>query len=182
MTQQSDIQKKPPRGDFSKIAMRVRELRDITQISGQFDLKLPSAQPPFKAVVSMPETQVVQKKDEDGITVIADFVFEGRLPSESSPEYEQPREDAAKDVVIQISATYMVRYKIDPGPDLEDEDLRAFARVNGVLNLWPFWREYVHSTLCRADLSPFPLPPFNPVKFGRDAVARRKNKEDSEQS
>jgi hypothetical protein len=58
----------------------------------------------------------------------------------------------------EIVARFRLIYSISPGKELEDEDLRQFVYWNVVFNAWPYWREYVSSTINRAHLPPYIVP------------------------
>jgi preprotein translocase subunit SecB len=60
--------------------------------------------------------------------------------------------------LLHITATYCAEYNVDFAEEPEKENLDAFGRMNGVYNLWPYWREYVQSTTTRLGLPPLTLP------------------------
>ena len=65
--------------------------------------------------------------------------------------------------VIDLGGRIEARYEI---PNIEEPTLaqiRAFAKSNGMLNIWPYWRECVQSTVLRAGLPPLTLPLFRVV-------------------
>ena len=47
---------------------------------------------------------------------------------------------------------------IDEGEALTKDDLQQFANWNAVFNAWPYWREYLSSTINRAQLPKFLVP------------------------
>lgn len=57
-----------------------------------------------------------------------------------------------------IFALFRLEYTVEEGPDLADGDAEQFAHWNAVFNAWPYWREYVASTLSRAELPHFVVP------------------------
>jgi hypothetical protein len=67
-----------------------------------------------------------------------------------------------------ISATYVVVYEHPDIAALPEEALEAFAQLNGVYNVWPYWRELIQTASGRAGLSAIVIPVFRP---GVDAVA-----------
>jgi preprotein translocase subunit SecB len=66
--------------------------------------------------------------------------------------------------VIDVGARIEARYEI---PDEEEGpsagEMKAFAKTNGMLNVWPYWREYVQSASLRAGLPPLTLPLFRVI-------------------
>jgi len=52
--------------------------------------------------------------------------------------------------VIEIKSTYGVEYVSEE--ELTTDDIDEFSKQNVGYHVWPFWREYVQSTLSRMDL------------------------------
>ena len=44
------------------------------------------------------------------------------------------------------------------GAELDEGDVNLFANWNSVFNAWPYWREYLSSTINRAQLPRFIVP------------------------
>ena len=61
---------------------------------------------------------------------------------------------------LSIEATFVLTYSAESFEDLSDENLQAFATTNGVYNAWPYWREYVQSTVTRMGFPPIVVPVF----------------------
>lgn len=62
---------------------------------------------------------------------------------------------------LKISGEYKVSYKWNDGDcasDFEPAQIHCFSRINSVYNVWPYWREYVNTTLNRMAMPPFTLP------------------------
>jgi hypothetical protein len=62
------------------------------------------------------------------------------------------------DEPYELIGRFRATYTLEAGPDLDDDDLEQFAHWNAVFNAWPYWREYVASTLSRAHLPPLTVP------------------------
>jgi hypothetical protein len=68
-------------------------------------------------------------------------------------------EDEAQTQPYQVLATLRLVYALtESGAQLSDSDLTAFVHWNGVFNAWPYWREFLSSTLARAQLPQFVAP------------------------
>jgi hypothetical protein len=63
-----------------------------------------------------------------------------------------------KDEPYNVTARFRLLYSISPGEPLDSADLAQFAAWNAVFNAWPYWREYVSSTINRAHLPQFIVP------------------------
>lgn len=64
--------------------------------------------------------------------------------------------------VINIVATFRATYTVDSIDGLTPECFDAFGSLNGLFNIWPFWREFVHNTTLRMGLPALTLPVQRP--------------------
>ncbi|HEY4212202.1 MAG TPA: hypothetical protein VGM84_12020 [Steroidobacteraceae bacterium] len=85
--------------------------------------------------------------------------------------------DAADDgndltVYFQIEADFMVEYEVTS--ELSEAAIKAFADVNSVHNVWPFWRQHVFDTVTRARMPHLNVPLFGGGVRVRKQVARQK--------
>jgi len=62
--------------------------------------------------------------------------------------------------LVDISATYLAEYQLAQGFTPSEAECRAFLSSNVILNCWPYWREYVQTTVARMNLPPITLPFF----------------------
>ncbi len=61
--------------------------------------------------------------------------------------------------VLQVSAVFILDYNIAESPvGITDEAANAFGKMNGIHNVWPYWREYVQSVSTRVGFPPLTLP------------------------
>jgi hypothetical protein len=60
--------------------------------------------------------------------------------------------------LVRIDAEFVLDYGVDKAIPITDEAATAFGRMNGIHNVWPYWREYVQSTSMRVGLPPITLP------------------------
>ncbi|MGB0721760.1 MAG: hypothetical protein ACPGU7_05115 [Gammaproteobacteria bacterium] len=58
-----------------------------------------------------------------------------------------------------IEASFIVEYLTDEV--LDDESIRVFANINGVHNVWPFWRQHVNDVVDRGRLPRIVIPLFS---------------------
>ncbi len=67
-----------------------------------------------------------------------------------------------KKKVLSIKVSYVLTYSYSieggPSPKKLNDYIAAFGGINGVLNAWPYLREFVQSTTTRMGLPPFFLP------------------------
>lgn len=64
--------------------------------------------------------------------------------------------DAAKDVIVEIDARFLVLYEI--GQPISEEAMDLFAKLNAVHIVWPFWRQHVFDLVQRAHLPRLEIP------------------------
>lgn len=74
------------------------------------------------------------------------------------------REKAKVTPLVRCSVSFVLIYAFNvtggPPPEERDAFFSAFANINAVFNAWPFFREFVHSTLGRMGLQPISLPVY----------------------
>jgi len=68
-------------------------------------------------------------------------------------------ESDTADEPMRIEAEFILVYAVDSLDGIEREQAAAFGRMNGIHNVWPYWREYVQSTTVRLGLPPLVLAP-----------------------
>ena len=55
--------------------------------------------------------------------------------------------------VVRINAIFAADYLIAPDSgELSDEDAKAWANSAALMHSWPYWREFSHSTMLRANM------------------------------
>ncbi len=73
--------------------------------------------------------------------------------------------------LLHVEAKFLLAYVVRDLDDLTDAHCEAFADLNALFNVWPYWREYVQSITTRMGLPGLVLPVY---RFGQrftDAVA-----------
>ena len=59
---------------------------------------------------------------------------------------------------IKISCEFEANYALNNGYKPSPKEVEAFQKGNAILNCWPFFREFVQSTVVRMDLPELPIP------------------------
>lgn len=67
---------------------------------------------------------------------------------------------------ITVGASFGIEYKIDK-PFSQKTIEKALDHV-AMMNVWPYWRELVHSMTIRMGLPPFPVPLYNVASLQKD--------------
>lgn len=73
------------------------------------------------------------------------------------------QETAEPTVRAEISATFSADYVIGNQDAITEEGVSAFAQ-NVTYHVWPYWREFIHSTCARLRLPGAVLPMFQPKR------------------
>ena len=71
-------------------------------------------------------------------------------------------EESEPPVFFEIEADFLVEYEISSA-DLSEAAIKAFADVNSVHNVWPFWRQHVFDLVARGRLPQLEVPLFRGV-------------------
>ncbi|WP_129781784.1 hypothetical protein [Peristeroidobacter soli] len=72
-------------------------------------------------------------------------------------------EAAEPTIRAEISATFSADYVVSNEEVITEEAMSAFAQ-NVTYHIWPYWREFIHSTCARLRLPSAVLPMFQPKK------------------
>jgi preprotein translocase subunit SecB len=103
---------------------------------------------------AIPTSRPVESTPEIGIDVSWSLAEEGNIFGcvltfgtlfESDPPYN-------------VIARFRLLYSVGEGDELSAADLEQFAHWNAMFNAWPYWREYLSSTVNRANLPRFIVP------------------------
>lgn len=74
-------------------------------------------------------------------------------------------------VVLSVSAEYRLLYSVPAGKTYRPEALKYFGELNGLVNIWPYWRELIHTVAARVGLGSITLPVYRavpkPVRAGK---------------
>ena len=74
----------------------------------------------------------------------------------SGTKQDEPPNEAVADsgTGLRLEAEFALRYRLNTGEPVDDNNVEAFAKMNGVYNAWPYWREFVQSSVARMGLPP----------------------------
>jgi hypothetical protein len=75
-----------------------------------------------------------------------------------------PRSERA----LRIEGTFELLYSLPSNFRPKPEELGAFSRTNAMFNSWPYWREFVQSTVARMCLPPLTIPLFRVAPLQRE--------------
>jgi hypothetical protein len=81
-----------------------------------------------------------------------------RDPADLVRQHGSTEEIAERIVGCQVEAIFSTVYACDPSNVPPPEAINEFARVNALYHVWPFWREFLHSTCGRLSIAAVTLP------------------------
>jgi hypothetical protein len=85
------------------------------------------------------------RTDDNGVSVLTTF----GTHFEMDDGVEEP---------YSLVARFRLRYTLTGDAPLQEDQLANFAHWNAMFNAWPYWREYLSSTLNRSRLPQFMVP------------------------
>jgi hypothetical protein len=82
----------------------------------------------------------------------------GSLRTQQTLGLRAPFEDDPGESTVRVQAVFDVVYDISDAEDPATESVDAFARINSLYNAWPYWREFVQSSVQRMGLPTLMVP------------------------
>lgn len=152
---------------------KVVELTDLKMLSGEFG----PTSPPEKRAKSKPQDAPYEfgfksRFDEKENRLEAMITIEGR-------DIRNATGEGASGGGLRVKATFLLSYQVmvaPPPEDLREALFCAFTHVNGLMNVWPYYREFAHEgarrlgfpsvivPLLRVEPTPEPKPTQPSVK------------------
>lgn len=126
---------------ITRITLRAAELRS------SFD----PDNPPQKLTPQQQAGATYRLKEHGALHVTATFLLE--LKGEVIQENAQAP-------ALRVQAEYEVVYQLPPDATFEEKELTHFAQLNGTMNLWPYWRELVHTAAARVGIGSITMPVY----------------------
>jgi hypothetical protein len=98
----------------------------------------------------------------------------GRIHVYPGFRFEAFNEGSEDRAVITVDATFVLTYALENFDGIRKSGYQQFADLNGVYNAWPYWREFVQTTITRMGLPALVLPVFRIVEPGKPRTKRTK--------
>lgn len=145
------VEQKP---EAAKLAIQVHSNSAITR------MRVRSAKLLGQSLAQKPEGATIDPKfhfksrvieaQTSFLLVRIDFRFQGIVQGKTSTPSAKP--------LVDINCSYEVTYEIREGFDLTEKHAAAFAGGNAIFNAWPFFREFLHTSLQRMGFPPLTAP------------------------
>ena len=87
-------------------------------------------------------------RQDNSLLVKADFNLKGHTDTDEER------------LLVEMRCVFELSYQLSSDKDFSTEELDEFGRVNAVFNAWPYWREYVQTSLARMSMPIVTVPVF----------------------
>jgi len=154
------------------------------------DEKTATGPPDYKAVARISTQAVLQSIDlaslhaqrEDGVAVPSEWAASARRSEDTSADFDRDAltlvvhcafdaawapepvgelaSDPADEAPLQLHARFRLKYAVNGLEGILDGDEEHFARTNGMLHAWPYWREVAQSMTVRMGVEPLVVGTF----------------------
>ena len=129
---------------IGKVAAGV-EIKSINLIESKTSTALDDVSQPNDGLILSVGIKTSTKKTSYGFEAAIGFELRGKREKNNIS-------------LLNIRADFRLKYELKNGKAFSKKDLDKFAAVNGVYNAWPYWREFVQSTVARMGLPPLTVP------------------------
>ena len=68
--------------------------------------------------------------------------------------------DDSEKEILALEAEFLLQYSYPEGKAYSADNLKYFAELNGTVNVWPYWRELIHTVTARAGLGSITVPVY----------------------
>lgn len=138
------------------------------QIAKDFDPKLNSKrlavqfmQQPLNAniVTFTPENESQTRLLRVEVLTGVRFVEVDQIDGSDDEVISAPQDDVEPHVKAELKATFIAEYALTCD-DLSQDAINEFSKKNAGFHIWPYWREYLHTTCSRCNLPPVVVPMY----------------------
>lgn len=126
-------------------------LREVTALS-----KTPSLTEPMHFHFNFEHAASVEEKIDDVFVVVA--TINARLFGPVEQNAPVPPNLTSLESFASVKAAFEIKYKLPEGFAAEPREIENFAKVNGLFNAWPYFREFIQSTFTRMNFPLVTLP------------------------
>jgi preprotein translocase subunit SecB len=144
--------------DVNKVIQAV-QLRDVRVVDVAANTTIRTASEAGKADLFV--DWAAKAKSRVGSEFVVEAVLQARVG----------RKEAQSAPVVRIRTVFEVTYELPQDLAASDDELNAFARLNGTFNAWPYARALIQSLSASMNLPPITLPVFRVADLAR-SIAR----------
>ena len=85
---------------------------------------------------------------------------DGRFYVQAEIEFSIVEASGSEQPAVSIHTAFELTYRHPSDLEVTSQVLQEFAEINGVFNVWPYWREFIQSTMARMNLPVITIPVF----------------------
>lgn len=134
---------------FMEVILKSAVVENNLNVNGHHELPLEMTFQTYGDVTGFGETTLSPK--EEGNEDEYEYIYITSLGQRLVKKEDNDELIVLAEVKAEFVAVYSAERKLD------QECLEAFGEKNVMFNVWPFWREYVHSQCQRMGIKPFPV-------------------------
>jgi preprotein translocase subunit SecB len=127
------------------------QLREIRLVEANCKTRIRSVQEAGDVEVRLDWSARLKEKEPDNSFVIAPSLDLQIVPK-GAKEETLP--------LVWMRVGFEATYRLPDGLRATRRELRDFAQINGIFNVWPYWREFIQNMFARMNLPPFFLPVY----------------------
>lgn len=160
---------------IDNLAIQMVYLRSTNaQFYNDFDPLVPNQELIIQYVIGMLSCNAKEIQDDSGVEhKLLVYQTEARMRYLKGPITVEMKNDLENEqieqlVVAEIVATFASEYAISCEDELPQDAILEFGRLNVPHQIWPYWREYCHTT-CARMLLPVSILPMYVINKSIDA-------------
>lgn len=150
-------------------------LEGIQLASTRADLLRGTQVPADWASAATTTSNALAEFDREGLRLVVYCGFVATWPAELEADRA---EDSGRKPPFELHAQFRLEYVLKDLAGIEEGDEEHFARTNGMLHAWPYWREIAQSTTLRMGMPPLLAGTFK-IPWSGDPGRKAKNLEES---
>ena len=149
---ETGIAKPPPWHLFNTVVERLVDIGEVLLAECAAKQQGTPAEDVFNLTINFRAFPVRNKTESEKFGVLVQFTLIAADPTAPSDPATQP--------FLSIRAVFLAEYTLRSMEGITPEHLSVFAQRNSVFNVWPYWREFVQSTLARMGIPPISIPVY----------------------
>jgi hypothetical protein len=149
--------------------IRTVQILDVRLLEAAVRTRISGDQVRPSELIADHQTHASDRVDETGKFHVT-AALRLRVVPRGAPGGEDRDEDIAIRIVTELT------YRVPPESSFSPGALKAFAKTNGLFNVWPYWRHYVQSTSVLMGLPPLVMPVYRvPRRVAQDPTSQARD-------
>lgn len=132
--------------DLARLIAKI-EIEEVALLGASVKRSIRSADETEARIQLNKRASLLERSDDGRFYVQAEIEF-----SIEASGSEQP--------AVSIHTAFELTYRHPSDLEVTSQVLQEFAEINGVFNVWPYWREFIQSTMARMNLPVITIPVF----------------------